>query len=246
MPGERSRTATIARMRPGDQVRKGRSSSLFSSSQRSRSRSSPSLPNIHPLSVLVPVRGGAGATLVAVCNVQQVDIDVSVKLQESKSNLYISYVSGGKRLVAHRKPYTFHIRSTATAQERTVYKTALMLAAVLAALTGCTVPSNGTVTMSTETVTVTEPSTFVPGHSGLMETDGMYVIGKDIQPGTYKSAPTHTNNYPFCTWKRLSDYTGASTGIIAIDNQPGQTIVTIAPTDLAFQTLGCQPWSKIG
>lgn len=78
-----------------------------------------------------------------------------------------------------------------------------------------------------------------------MNTDGMYVVGKDIPPGTYKSSPTMDNGYPFCTWKRLSDFSGSMDATIAIDNQAGQTIVTIDPSDVAFETQSCQPWERI-
>ena len=110
-----------------------------------------------------------------------------------------------------------------------------------------------TVATKTTTVTVTKHSTTAteatnlqsPTAQTVMNTDGTYVVGKDVQPGTYKSAPTMANGYPFCTWKRLSDFSGSMDSTIAIDNSPGQTIVTIAPTDVAFQSLSCQPWEPI-
>ncbi|MCT7364036.1 hypothetical protein [Mycolicibacterium llatzerense] len=80
---------------------------------------------------------------------------------------------------------------------------------------------------------------------GTMDADGTYVVGKDIAPGTYRSTPTLANGYPFCTWKRLRGFSGELADSIAIDNQPGQTIVTIAPTDVAFESISCQPWEKI-
>lgn len=76
--------------------------------------------------------------------------------------------------------------------------------------------------------------------------DGTYIVGTDIQPGTYKSSPTLALNYPFCTWKRLSDLTGNMTAVIAIQNSAGPTFVTVEPSDTAFETLSCQPWQKVG
>jgi hypothetical protein len=95
--------------------------------------------------------------------------------------------------------------------------------------------------------TPSAPAVATPrGPAAVMATDGTYRVGVDIQPGTYKSAPTHANSYPFCTWTRLSDFSGSTDSEIAIDNSPGQTIVTIAPTDVACKTLSCQPWEKVG
>lgn len=89
-------------------------------------------------------------------------------------------------------------------------------------------------------------STAPHGAPVMMATDGTYLVGTDIQPGTYKSAPTHANNYLFCSWYRLSDLSGSLESNIAIENSPGTTFVTIAPTDVAFKSLSCQPWEKIG
>lgn len=121
-------------------------------------------------------------------------------------------------------------------------------------LSGCVAPSSGPAPTKTTTVTVTDHDSAAaqaqtpapaPTATTFMNTDGTYVIGKDIEPGTYKSAPTLKNDYPFCTWKRLSGFSGLMEDTIAIANQPGQTIVTISPSDIAFYTSSCQPWEKI-
>ncbi|MCG7592450.1 hypothetical protein [Mycobacterium sp. PSTR-4-N] len=138
-----------------------------------------------------------------------------------------------------------------------------LLVSVLAAL-GVAACANGSTETKVSTTTVTRfvptpdaegaaptaassdvPAPIAPAGS-VMSTDGMYVVGSDVAPGTYKSAPTMENGYPFCTWKRLSDFSGSDESVIAIDNQPGQTFVTIAPTDLAFETQSCQPWVRVG
>jgi hypothetical protein len=51
-----------------------------------------------------------------------------------------------------------------------------------------------------------QPGATIPG-------DGVYVVGVDIQPGTYVSS-----NPGYCSWYRLSGLSGDSHDIIASDN----------------------------
>ena len=75
-----------------------------------------------------------------------------------------------------------------------------------------------------------QPGTTIPG-------SGTYVVGVDIQPGTYVSS-----NPGYCSWYRLSSLSGDS--IIDSDNtSSGKQYVTIAPTDVAFKTVSCSTWS---
>jgi len=71
-----------------------------------------------------------------------------------------------------------------------------------------------------------------------METNGTYVVGTDIVPGTYR-----TNGKYGCYWARLSSF---DTGDI-IDNNvsDGPQVVQIAPTDTAFMTRNCGVWHKV-
>jgi hypothetical protein len=71
--------------------------------------------------------------------------------------------------------------------------------------------------------------------------DGMYLVGSDIQPGTYVSTGASG-----CYWERLSSLTGDFETILANDNPSGQTYVEILPTDVAFSTDECGTWSRIG
>lgn len=68
--------------------------------------------------------------------------------------------------------------------------------------------------------------------------DGISLVGTDIQPGTYKSTS------PDCYFARLSDTSGGFSGIITNGN--GATIVTIDPTDKAFESRRCAPWIQVG
>ncbi|MFF5303426.1 hypothetical protein ACFY5F_29090 [Streptomyces sp. NPDC013161] len=73
--------------------------------------------------------------------------------------------------------------------------------------------------------------------------DGTFLVGKDIQAGTYRSEGK--NKYG-CYWARLSDTTGEGSAIITNGNAQGPAIIKIAAADKAFQTTDCKPWKKIG
>lgn len=70
--------------------------------------------------------------------------------------------------------------------------------------------------------------------------DGMYFVGIDFIPGTYKN-----NGSTGCYYARLSNFTGGLNGIIANGNVDTPTIVTIAASDKGFQSKGCGTWTKI-
>ena len=71
--------------------------------------------------------------------------------------------------------------------------------------------------------------------------DGTWVVGNEFAPGTY-SAP----GSDFCSWKRLSGFSGDFDDIIAIDVDSGRQVVTIEETDVGFTSSGCGQWEKIG
>ena len=65
--------------------------------------------------------------------------------------------------------------------------------------------------------------------------DGMYIVGTDIAPGTWRSdAPQG------CYWARLRGFSGQMGDLIA----NGNGIVTIAPSDKGFRSKRCGTWSK--
>ena len=71
-----------------------------------------------------------------------------------------------------------------------------------------------------------------------LSADGMYVVGTDIAPGTYRTK-TATDG---CYWARLRGFSGVG-DIIANNYGDGWQIVTIAPTDKAFEVSGCGAWT---
>jgi hypothetical protein len=70
--------------------------------------------------------------------------------------------------------------------------------------------------------------------------DGMYQVGTDIQPGTYRTR----EGSPNCYWERLRNFSGGMNGILANGGTSAPGIVTIEPTDVGFHSEGCGTWTK--
>jgi hypothetical protein len=86
----------------------------------------------------------------------------------------------------------------------------------------------------------TPPPPKPTGPATTIETGGIYVVGEDIQPGTYKTAGGDRRR---CYWARLRDTSGDRGTILANDLAEGPMTVTIKTTDGAFKTSGCQTWT---
>jgi zinc-ribbon domain len=72
--------------------------------------------------------------------------------------------------------------------------------------------------------------------------DGTYIVGTDIQAGTYRSSGQSS-----CYWERESDFTGGGVGsIIANDNTDTPAVVTIDASDKGFKSHNCGTWTKAG
>jgi hypothetical protein len=112
-------------------------------------------------------------------------------------------------------------------------------------LAGCGAPSHTATTTVTSTLPVTQPVTVTytppppPGPKTTISTNGTYVVGTDIAPGTYR-----TNGGTGCYWARLKSL---DTGDV-IDNNvsDGPQVVQILPSDAAFITRDCGTWQKSG
>ena len=78
-----------------------------------------------------------------------------------------------------------------------------------------------------------DPKPQIPG-------DGVWIVGVQIQPGTYRG------DADFGYWARLSDATGELDAIIANWIGDGQTVVEIKPTDRYFETSDITNWQKTG
>ncbi|HYT37625.1 MAG TPA: hypothetical protein VEL49_10655 [Ktedonobacteraceae bacterium] len=131
---------------------------------------------------------------------------------------------------------------------------------VIGALILCGVISNGipksSTTDSTTTATTTQQSqaTDTPQSTPTSQSqptpttdthphfngDGTFEVGKDIRPGTYRTRVAS----PGCYYARLSGFSGTTDDIIANDNTDTPAIITIAATDMGFQSTRCGTWTK--
>ncbi len=75
------------------------------------------------------------------------------------------------------------------------------------------------------------PSTTIPG-------SGTFIVGEDIQPGTYRT----DGGTGLCYWARLSGLSGEFHDIITNGLPEGPGYVTIAASDVAFETSSCGQW----
>jgi hypothetical protein len=91
---------------------------------------------------------------------------------------------------------------------------------------------------------VTEPAAGVlaPGEIG---GEGVYGVGFDLQPGTYRTAGPSPAAFDNCYWERSRDTSGQQKAVIASGIVSGPVTVTIKPTDGAFKSSGCEPWTKV-
>lgn len=69
---------------------------------------------------------------------------------------------------------------------------------------------------------------------------GMYKVGEDIAPGSYKTAGAEGG----CYWERLKDDSGSFDAIIANDNIDGPGRLKIATTDKFVKFSGDCQWIK--
>lgn len=70
--------------------------------------------------------------------------------------------------------------------------------------------------------------------------DGMYIVGTDIEPGQYKNS-----GQDGCYFVRLANFTGGMRGIISNENTDDVAIVNIATTDKGFVSKRCGTWTKM-
>ncbi len=98
----------------------------------------------------------------------------------------------------------------------------------------------------TEKVMVTPKPAKEPGSATTVEGDGQYLVGDDMQAGTYKTAgPEKGSIIESCYWARTNDASGEFEAIIANDNLQGQGRVTVNKGEY-FETNGCREWTKVG
>lgn len=72
-------------------------------------------------------------------------------------------------------------------------------------------------------------------------TDGTWLVGVDVAPGTYR-----TSGGDGCYWERENDFLGGLNSIAANANPTGPAVVTISPADKGFTAKDCGTWTRIG
>ncbi len=70
--------------------------------------------------------------------------------------------------------------------------------------------------------------------------DGTFQVGKDIQPGTYRTRVGSSG----CYYARLKGFSGSVSDIIANNNTDAPAVVTISSSDKGFQSQDCGTWTK--
>ena len=70
--------------------------------------------------------------------------------------------------------------------------------------------------------------------------DGTWVVGGDIQAGTYRSSQTGSS----CYWQRLRGFSGEFDDIIVNELTEAISVVEISSTDAGFSTEGCGTWTE--
>jgi hypothetical protein len=88
------------------------------------------------------------------------------------------------------------------------------------------------------------PGPAAPAAGGLktsIDADGLYIVGKDIAPGTYATAGPVGDKR--CYWRRMNNVDPhAKNNVIDSAMTAKPQVVLIDETDKAFKTSGCQPW----
>ena len=69
--------------------------------------------------------------------------------------------------------------------------------------------------------------------------DGTFTVGKDIQPGTYRTRQGSSG----CYYARLKGFGGTVGDIISNNNTDNAAIITIAASDKGFESQGCGTWT---
>jgi hypothetical protein len=97
---------------------------------------------------------------------------------------------------------------------------------------------------STATGGATQPGTAVLA-PGQIAGDGIFGVGTELQPGTYRTAGPSPAAFDNCYWERSRDNSGEQRAVIAEGLVSGPVTVTIKRTDGAFKSSGCETWTRV-
>ncbi|MFF7095126.1 hypothetical protein ACFY9A_22425 [Streptomyces rubradiris] len=70
---------------------------------------------------------------------------------------------------------------------------------------------------------------------------GIFEVGTDIAPGTYKSTGNADGS---CSWERLKDAGDGTDSVLAHGNVTGTAVVTLSASDRYFKTNDCGDWKR--
>ncbi len=84
----------------------------------------------------------------------------------------------------------------------------------------------------------------VPANDSFL--DGTWRVGEEIKPGLYRTIPPPSSfGFPGCYWARLRGLSGEAKDIIVADTTGAPVQIQIAPTDVAFRSIGCGQWGRV-
>lgn len=84
---------------------------------------------------------------------------------------------------------------------------------------------------------VADPGQTIPG-------DGVFRVGVDVAPGTYKSAGPSISG-SMCSWSTHSSVGVSMDDMVDGNASSGQLYANIPATVKAFETIGCQTWVRV-
>ncbi|MEU2438200.1 hypothetical protein ABZ595_18690 [Streptomyces rubradiris] len=70
---------------------------------------------------------------------------------------------------------------------------------------------------------------------------GIFEVGTDVAPGTYKSTGNADGS---CSWERLKDAGDGTDSVLAHGNVTGTAVVTLSASDRYFKTNDCGDWKR--
>ncbi len=79
-------------------------------------------------------------------------------------------------------------------------------------------------------------------HRNTQFKDAVYIVGRDIAPGTYVSSVIEGE---ICFWSRLTGFDGDPFKRLNVYASEGQAIATILSSDTGFRSFGCGEWSPL-
>lgn len=92
-----------------------------------------------------------------------------------------------------------------------------------------------------------KPAKETEPESGGTISDGVHLVGDDIDPGTWRTdGPGPDSLAGMCYWARLSDTSGELDGIIANQNIQGSGVVSVSDSDVALELSGGCEWELTG